>query len=80
MTVAGFFWGNWAAADNDLGCKPCQPFPQATALALRFTGNRLGQVFGPFLAWAVAGVGGTSTIFLITGSLLADAGYRLFGQ
>ncbi|MGW0827782.1 MFS transporter [Streptomyces sp. NPDC002845] len=43
---------------------------RSTALALRLTGNRLGQVAAPATAGLVAGVAGTAAPFLMLGGLL----------
>ncbi|WP_405800428.1 MFS transporter [Streptomyces sp. NBC_01506] len=46
---------------------------RSTALALRLTGNRLGQVAAPASAGLVAGVAGTGAPFLMLGVLLLGA-------
>lgn len=46
---------------------------RSTALALRLTGNRLGQVAAPASAGLVAGVAGTAAPFVMLGLLLAVA-------
>lgn len=47
----------------------------ATALAIRLTGNRLGQVVGPAAAGLIAGSAGTKPIFwMLSGTLGASAG------
>ncbi|MFE2941714.1 MFS transporter [Streptomyces sp. NPDC059255] len=46
---------------------------RSTALALRLTGNRLGQVAAPASAGLVAGVAGTGAPFLMLGALLVGA-------
>lgn len=73
MSVAGFFWGlaqpltmTWVA-----GLVP--PSNRASALSLRLTGNRLGQVFIPLTAGAIAGSAGADAVFVLTGGLLAGA-------
>ncbi|TQC46491.1 MFS transporter [Rhodococcus sp. WS4] len=73
MSVAGFFWGlaqpltmTWVA-----GLVP--PPNRASALSLRLTGNRLGQVFIPLTAGAIAGSAGADAVFVLTGGLLAGA-------
>ncbi|WP_069814267.1 MFS transporter [Streptomyces sp. TP-A0874] len=43
---------------------------RSTALALRLTGNRLGQVGAPASAGVLAGIGGTAAPFLMLGLLL----------
>jgi predicted MFS family arabinose efflux permease len=47
---------------------------RATALAVRLTGNRLGQVAAPAAAGVVAGNAGTGAVFwLLSGLLVASA-------
>jgi hypothetical protein len=47
---------------------------RATALAVRLTGNRLGQVAAPAAAGVVAGGAGASSVFwLMSGMLVASA-------
>ncbi len=43
---------------------------RSTALALRLTGNRLGQVAAPAAAGLVAGTGGVAAPFVMPGGLL----------
>lgn len=43
---------------------------RSTALALRLTGNRLGQVAAPAAAGLVAGVAGVAAPFVMPGALL----------
>ncbi len=43
---------------------------RSTALALRLTGNRLGQVAAPATAGLVAGVTGVAAPFVMLGALL----------
>ncbi|MER6676387.1 MFS transporter [Streptomyces sp. NPDC000983] len=51
---------------------------RSTALALRLTGNRLGQVAAPATAGLVAGVAGVAAPFVMLGALLlASAGVAL---
>lgn len=51
---------------------------RSTALALRLTGNRLGQVAAPAAAGLVAGVAGVAAPFVMLGALLAlSAGVAL---
>ncbi|MFJ4965006.1 Major Facilitator Superfamily protein [Streptomyces sp. ADI96-02] len=46
---------------------------RSTALALRLTGNRLGQVAAPAAAGLIAGVAGTAAPFVLLGALLLGA-------
>ncbi|WP_406320911.1 MFS transporter [Streptomyces sp. NBC_01637] len=53
---------------------------RSTALALRLTGNRLGQVATPASAGVIAGVAGTAAPFVMLGALLlAAAGLGMRG-
>lgn len=53
---------------------------RSTALALRLTGNRLGQVAAPASAGVIAGVAGTAAPFVMLGALLlAAAGLGMRG-
>ncbi|MFF3289956.1 MFS transporter [Streptomyces sp. NPDC003023] len=47
---------------------------RSTALALRLTGNRLGQVAAPAAAGLIAGVAGTAAPFVMLGGLLLVSG------
>lgn len=73
LSLAGFFWGlaqpltmTWVAglvsADN-----------RASALSLRLTGNRVGQVLIPLAAGTVAGSAGPGAVFVLSGGLLTIA-------
>ncbi|MFJ7943248.1 MFS transporter [Streptomyces sp. NPDC096354] len=54
---------------------------RSTALALRLTGNRLGQVAAPASAGVIAGVTGTAAPFVMLGALLlAGAGLGMRGE
>ncbi|MGW1886291.1 MFS transporter [Streptomyces sp. NPDC001970] len=56
---------------------------RSTALALRLTGNRLGQVAAPASAGLVAGIAGTAAPFVMLGALLlvaAGLGLRAGGS
>ena len=50
------------------------PHARASALAVRLTGNRLGQVATPAAAGLVAGSAGASSVFWMTSGLLAVSG------
>ncbi|MBF6180803.1 MFS transporter [Nocardia otitidiscaviarum] len=84
LALAGFFWGlaqpltmTWVAglvpADN-----------RASALSLRLTGNRIGQVLIPLAAATVAGSAGPGAVFVLSGGLLTVAAVTttraLFGR
>jgi predicted MFS family arabinose efflux permease len=73
LSLAGFFWGlaqpltmTWIAglvsADN-----------RASALSLRLTGNRIGQVLIPLAAATIAGSTGPGAVFVMSGGLLTVA-------
>jgi MFS family permease len=47
------------------------PSARATAMSLRITGNRIGLVFMPFVAGAVAAAAGVAGILLLTALSLA---------
>jgi hypothetical protein len=47
---------------------------RATALSLRITGNRLGQVLLPFLGSFLAVVAGAGGVLLVTAATLAASG------
>jgi hypothetical protein len=55
---------------------------RGTALSLRITGNRVGQVLMPFLASLIAAAIGTAGILLVVGLSLAGSGasIRMSGQ
>jgi hypothetical protein len=50
---------------------------RATALSLRLTGNRIGQLFVPFLASLVAQTTGIGGVMMILGATLAASGIYL---
>ena len=50
------------------------PDARATALSLRITGNRLGQVLLPFLGSFLATVAGAGGVLIVTGAMLAASG------
>ncbi len=73
MAVVGFCWGmsqplsmNWVAMLAD-------PTLRASALSLRLTGNRLGQVAVPLFAGALSGVFGPGAVFITSGVLTGTA-------
>jgi len=47
---------------------------RATALSLRITGNRIGQVLLPFLGSFLATVAGAGGVLIVTGVMLAASG------
>ncbi|MGW3614025.1 MFS transporter [Micromonospora sp. NPDC005163] len=73
MLVAGFTLGvgqpltmSWVT-----GLVPATS--RATALAVRLSGNRVGQVVVPATAGAIAGMGGAAGVFLLTAAMLSAA-------
>ena len=50
------------------------PEARGTALSLRITGNRLGQVLVPFMAGLIAVAAGTAGILLVIAFTLAASG------
>jgi predicted MFS family arabinose efflux permease len=50
------------------------PDARATALSLRITGNRLGQVLLPFLGSFLATVAGAGGVLIVTAAMLAASG------
>lgn len=73
MAIAGFFWGLAQPLTMTWVAGLVNPANRASALSLRLTGNRLGQVVIPVAAGALAGTAGTDAIFYLTGGLLATA-------
>ncbi|MVU81175.1 MFS transporter [Nocardia sp. ET3-3] len=73
MAGAGFFWGLAQPLTMTWVAGLVSPANRASALSLRLTGNRLGQVVIPLTAGAVAGSAGTDAVFIFTGGLLASA-------
>lgn len=73
MAVVGFCWGmsqplsmNWVATLVD--ARVC-----ASALSLRLTGNRIGQVAVPLVAGALAGPLGPGSVFAVSAVLAGSA-------
>lgn len=73
LAIAGFFWGLAQPLTMTWVAGLVNPANRASALSLRLTGNRLGQVAIPLAAGALAGTAGTASIFYLTGGLLATA-------
>src|SRR5258708_27641319 len=55
------------------------PAARGTALSLRITGNRVGQVLVPFLASLIAVAAGTAGILLVIAFTLAASGTAVRG-
>ncbi|WP_256981266.1 MULTISPECIES: MFS transporter [unclassified Rhodococcus (in: high G+C Gram-positive bacteria)] len=73
MVVAGFFWGIAQPLTMTWVANLAPPGNRGSALSLRMTGNRLGQVFIPIAAGGVASVTGIGAVFVTTGALLSIA-------
>jgi MFS family permease len=68
--VAGFGLGFGQPLSMTLVVQLVPPYAQATALAIRLTGNRLGQVAAPAAAGVVAGTNGTKPVFWMLSAML----------
>ena len=73
LAICGTFWGVGQPLTMTWVVQLVSPSDRASALAVRLTGNRLGQVAVPLAAGAVAGVAGVASVFLVTAALLATA-------
>ncbi|WP_392669306.1 MFS transporter [Streptomyces sp. LN785] len=80
LAVLGFCLGVGQPLSMTTVVRAAPPEARSTALALRLTGNRLGQVAAPASAGLVAGVAGTAAPFVMLGALLlAAAGLGIRG-
>lgn len=70
LVIVGFFWGIGQPLTMTWVVNLVSLRSRASALSLRLTGNRLGQVLVPLGAGAIAGVTGVASVFLVTGALL----------
>ncbi|WP_028815672.1 MFS transporter [Streptomyces flavidovirens] len=73
LAVLGFCLGVGQPLSMTTVVRAAPPEARSTALALRLTGNRLGQVAAPASAGLVAGVAGTAAPFLMLAVLLTGA-------
>jgi len=73
LAICGMFWGVGQPLTMTWVVQLVSEQDRASALAVRLTGNRLGQVAVPLAAGAVAGVAGTASVFLVTAALLSAA-------
>ncbi|TCN52649.1 putative MFS family arabinose efflux permease [Rhodococcus sp. SMB37] len=73
LAVCGVFWGVGQPLTMTWVVELVAPSDRASALAVRLTGNRLGQVAVPLAAGAVAGVAGVASVFWVTAALLSAA-------
>ncbi|MGI8974993.1 MAG: MFS transporter [Gaiella sp.] len=69
--VAGFGMGFGQPLSMTLVVRLVPEHAKSTALAVRLTGNRIGQVATPAAAGVVAGNAGTSSVFWLLGAILA---------
>ncbi|MFI9807059.1 MFS transporter [Streptomyces sp. NPDC052301] len=70
LTVLGFCLGVGQPLSMTTVVQAAPEDARSTALALRLTGNRLGQVAAPAAAGLVAGVAGVAAPFVMLGALL----------
>ncbi|MBK1784093.1 MFS transporter [Prauserella cavernicola] len=76
LVIVGFFWGIGQPLTMTWVVTLVSQRSRASALSLRLTGNRLGQVLVPLGAGAIAGVTGVGSVFVVTGALLwASSGF-----
>lgn len=73
LVVLGFALGVGQPLTMSTVVQAAPPGARSTALALRLTGNRLGQVAAPAGAGLVAGVAGAASPFVLLGALLLGA-------
>lgn len=73
LAVCGIFWGIGQPLTMTWVVELVAPSDRASALAVRLTGNRLGQVAVPLVAGGIAGVAGVASIFWVTTTLLTVA-------
>lgn len=74
VVVIGFGLGFGQPLSMTVVVQRVPPYARATALAIRLTGNRLGQVAGPAAAGVVAGSAGTKPVFwMLSATLGASA-------
>ncbi|WP_428955699.1 MFS transporter [Streptomyces sp. cg35] len=79
LVLLGFCLGVGQPLSMTTVVQAAPPDARSTALALRLTGNRLGQVAAPASAGLIAGVAGTAAPFVMLGGLLllaATLGFR----
>ncbi|MEU6842082.1 MFS transporter [Streptomyces sp. NPDC046716] len=73
LVLLGFCLGVGQPLSMTTVVQAAPPDARSTALALRLTGNRLGQVAAPASAGLIAGVAGTAAPFVMLGALLLVA-------
>ncbi|MBB3049208.1 MFS family permease [Prauserella isguenensis] len=74
LVIVGFLWGVGQPLTMSWVVSLVTERSRASALSLRLTGNRLGQVLVPLGAGAIAGVAGVGGVFLVTAVLLGTSG------
>lgn len=75
LVIAGFAWGLGQPMSMTWVAGLVSPSNRASALSLRLTGNRIGQVVMPLGAAAVAGTTGVGAIFAAVAGLLMLSAY-----
>ncbi|MGH4030806.1 MFS transporter [Actinomycetota bacterium Odt1-20B] len=81
LVLLGFCLGVGQPLSMTTVVQAAPPEARSTALALRLTGNRLGQVAAPASAGLIAGVAGVAAPFVMLGGLLlAAAGLGVRGR
>jgi MFS family permease len=73
LVVAGFFLGIGQPLTMTMVVQAVPAQVRGAALAMRLTGNRVGQVAVPAAVGAVAGAAGVAAAFWLTGALLGAA-------
>ncbi|MFJ2772266.1 MFS transporter [Streptomyces sp. NPDC087300] len=73
LVLLGFCLGVGQPLSMTTVVRAAPPAARSTALALRLTGNRLGQVAAPASAGLIAGVAGVAAPFVMLGGLLLIA-------
>lgn len=73
MAVAGFFWGIAQPLSMTWVTQLVPPAVRGSALAMRMSGNRVGQVVIPLAAGGLASVTGIGAVFVATAGLLSAA-------
>lgn len=74
LVLVGLLWGVGQPLTMSWVVSLVTERSRASALSLRLTGNRLGQVLVPLGAGAIAGVAGAGSVFLVTAALLGTSG------
>ena len=72
--VAGFALGFGQPLSMTLVAQLVPPYARATALSVRISGNRIGQIAAPAAAGLVAGAAGPAAAFWLLAAILAASG------